>query len=144
MLLKLFINLYISIHIISVEGSSRKNERITIFISSHILSELHLIASKYGILNKGKLIKQISTDDLDLECGSYLQIKTSEANKVIEVINNMYIYNYKIQSNGAIDIFDTEYEPEIISSAIINAGASLMSISVIKKDLEEYFLKLIS
>lgn len=50
----------------------------TILISSHILTELSLVASRYGIINEGKLIKELTKDELESECGQYIVLKSSD------------------------------------------------------------------
>lgn len=66
----------------------------TIFISSHILSELTQMATRYGFINKGRLIKEISAEELHLECRSYLQLKVNSIHNIKEIFeSHLNIYN---------------------------------------------------
>ncbi|MFD1901098.1 ATP-binding cassette domain-containing protein [Enterococcus termitis] len=64
----------------------------TILISSHILTELSLVASRYGIINEGKLIKELTKDELEDECGQYIVLASSDnqqAKKYLVILSLM-------------------------------------------------------
>lgn len=58
-----------------------KEREVTILISSHILSELHQLATCYGFLHKGELLKQISTEELNEECKRHICLRTDNIQK---------------------------------------------------------------
>lgn len=64
---------------------------ITILISSHILSELHLLASHFGIIHKGELLEQLSAAELHEKCQHYLHIKVDDAGKAAAVIEGGWL-----------------------------------------------------
>ena len=59
---------------------------ITFLISSHILTELALVATKYGIISKGKLVKEITADELRKQCRPLLYINAKEKEKLYETV----------------------------------------------------------
>lgn len=59
-----------------------QQENITILISSHILSELYLVANKFGILEGGKIVKELSKEQLDNECSHCLLLKVNDINLI--------------------------------------------------------------
>src|SRR5574344_602145 len=59
-----------------------KERNITILISSHILSELYLLATRFCIIEKGKVVKELSKEELDIECSKCIVIKTDDVKKV--------------------------------------------------------------
>ena len=59
---------------------------ITILISSHILSELYAVATKFCIIEKGKVIKELTKEELDLECSKCIVIKTDNVKKAATVL----------------------------------------------------------
>ena len=63
-----------------------EEEKITILISSHILSELYLIANHFCFIDKGKIIKDLSKEELDLECSKCIVIKTKDVKKASVVL----------------------------------------------------------
>lgn len=60
-----------------------QQENITILISSHILSELYLVANKFGILEGGKIVKELSKEQLDNECSHCLLLKVNDIKKLV-------------------------------------------------------------
>ena len=56
------------------------------FISSHILSELYAVATKFCIIEKGKVIKELTKEELDLECSKCIVIKTDNVKKAATVL----------------------------------------------------------
>ena len=75
-----------------------KEREVTILISSHILSELHQLATCYGFLHKGELLKQISTEELNEECKRHICLRTDNIQKTTLLleqkgnINNYSVY----------------------------------------------------
>ncbi|MCR5231138.1 MAG: ATP-binding cassette domain-containing protein, partial [Acholeplasmatales bacterium] len=63
-----------------------KEKGITFLISSHILSELSLVATKYGIISKGHLLKEITKEELDAVCKKCIVIDTLEKDKLYEAL----------------------------------------------------------
>lgn len=73
-----------------------KERETTILISSHILSELHQLATCYGFLHKGELLKQISAEKLNEECKRHICLKTDNIQKttlILEQKANIIIEN---------------------------------------------------
>ena len=84
-----------------------REKNITIVISSHILLELANIATYYGFLNKGKLVKEISAIELNEQCRSYLEVKVSNANKLTALLEEQLGYrDYKVLPENIIQLFN--------------------------------------
>lgn len=121
-----------------------KEKNITIIISSHILLELENIATCYGFLNKGKLVKEISADEVNEECKNYLEIKVKSANKLTALLEEKLGYSdYKVLPGEIVQLFDKNRDPEKISKLIVNSGIGLCSLKEKSIDLESYYMSLI-
>ncbi len=59
---------------------------ITILLSSHILSELHKLATCYGIVHKGRLVEEITAEELDKKCEKHISIITSDVAMAIDIL----------------------------------------------------------
>lgn len=99
-----------------------KEREVTILISSHILSELHQLATCYGFLHKGELLKQISTEELN-----------EEGN----------INNYSVYPDNSIRIYECLDNVRMISKLLSSNGVIIDEISVQGENLETYFENLI-
>ncbi len=116
----------------------------TILVSSHILSEIELIADRIGIIKDGKLLKEVSMDKVHEYSSEYIELEVNNISKSGYLIEEkMGISNYKIISENKIRIYDINQSQKVISKILIQNGVELESIGKKKSTLEEYFLKLI-
>lgn len=113
----------------------------TILISSHILSELTQMATKYGFIDKGHLIKEISADDLHNELESCLEIEVSSTKNIDHIFSSLNIHNYDINKN-TIKIYD-KVQLENFSIILANHNISLYKLVPKEESLEEFFNNLI-
>lgn len=121
-----------------------QQENITILISSHILSELYLVANKFGILESGKIVKQLSKEELDNECSRCLCIKVNDIKKTSVLLEEeLNTTNYKILNDQEIRLYDYLDSQHIVSKVIIENGIELYAISEIGVSLEDYFKNII-
>ncbi|MBC1778235.1 ATP-binding cassette domain-containing protein [Listeria booriae] len=116
----------------------------TVFISSHILTELALIANRYGIINNGRLVKELSKEELESESRRYLVLKTLNKEASVQHLESfLELYQYEVHSDGSIRIFEYIDEPEKISQVMFDAGIIITELKVVEANLEEYFIDLI-
>jgi ABC-2 type transport system ATP-binding protein len=116
---------------------------MTILISSHILSELSLLATDYGIIDNGQLIKQIRAEELQRECRQYIRLLTPEAGKAVSLLKSRFqIQDLHIDTGGEIMIFEQFDCIGQINMALCKADVPVNSISMEGQDLEDYFIKL--
>ncbi|MEA0552524.1 ABC transporter ATP-binding protein [Lysinibacillus irui] len=117
---------------------------ITILISSHIVSEIESIADTVGILQHGKLLKEVRMDDIRKETMEYLEITVDDLKKTTNVLESLNIRNYEIASQQRVRIFDENNSSSQINKELIVNGIVVHSIEKQQQHLEEYFLKLIN
>ncbi|MEC0168341.1 ABC transporter ATP-binding protein [Paenibacillus graminis] len=115
---------------------------ITILISSHILSELHLLASHYGIIHHGRLLEQLTAQELNDKCQQYVYIKADNPDKAATVIQNELRTNdFEVMPDGAIKLYGHMEQPGKVSSALFSAGLEIVQFMPMGEDLESYFMK---
>ena len=121
-----------------------KEKNITIIISSHILTELANIATCYGILNKGKLVEEVSAEELSERCKSYLEIKVTDPKKLVVLLEKELGYkDYKVMHDGIIQLFDKSPIIEEISKLAVYNEIGLRGLNEKVIDLEKYYMNLI-
>ena len=122
--------------------SLNRTKEITFLISSHILSELSLVATKYGIISKGKLLTEITAEDLQQQCRASIAInvRQPEALRVL-LAECLPIENCLATESGA-RIYGTIDLNEILKK-IIDAGIEIVSINSFQASIETYYLSLI-
>ena len=121
-----------------------KERETTILISSHILSELHQLATCYGFLHKGELLKQISAEKLNEECKRHILLKTDNIQKTTLILEQKAnIKNYSVYPDNSIRIYDCLDNVRMISKLLTDNEIIIDEISVQGEDLETYFENLI-
>ena len=115
---------------------------ITVLISSHLLDELAKVATKFGILNKGKIIQEITKEELENKEKPLQILSLSKVEGIEEILNSLGIEKYKLLSNNRLVIPMQESISPIIN-ALEQKEINVMSIEEKKRTIEEYFLKLI-
>lgn len=116
---------------------------ITMLISSHILSELYLLATDYIIIHKGKIIESLSHDQLEVNCEKYVKIQTNNLPQCVTAIEKeLNIFNYKVIDDYTLHIYAFTEEPQRISQALTQNNIVVGQLSVCGQSLEEYFLSL--
>ncbi|MDR2546636.1 MAG: ATP-binding cassette domain-containing protein [Lachnospiraceae bacterium] len=122
----------------------RTDRGITFMISSHILSELSLIATRYGIIHDGKMIKELTDAELREKCQRCLSIKVDDTKKaavVLETVLNTTMY--KVLSNNEIRLYDYFDNIAEVPLALNTHGVRVSALTEINDNLEDYFMSLI-
>jgi ABC-2 type transport system ATP-binding protein len=117
---------------------------VTIFISSHILSEINRLVSRIGIIHKGRLIREFNTADLNLQEQPRLTVDVLDGQKAMAVLQMADIPAKADNNTLYIDRADCILHPEMVSTLLVNGGSPPTRILIEKTDLEAYFLKLIN
>lgn len=112
----------------------------TIFMSSHILAEVDLLADRIGIIHKGERIEELDAARLEELRSRQLVIEARDMTKAYEALSGFET----VTVNGHIIIKDARAvkEPEMIATLLVNAGTPPTHLAVEQENLEEYFLRL--
>ncbi len=116
----------------------------TIFLSSHILSEISKLATRIGIVHEGKLIKEINADELENQIIRKLCVSTSDNDKAVQILTEKGVTLLQ-RENGLIETKDliAIEQPETIATLLVQSGIPLKQLNVVEEDLEAYFLRII-
>ncbi len=115
---------------------------ITFLISSHILSELELIATKYGIISKGVLIKEITAEQLHAECKKTTSICAKNADALFAAVTELVDLTMVKKEENGIKITG-EIDLNAVLAAAIDKNAVISSVNCQETSLEEYYLSLV-
>lgn len=119
-------------------------KNITILISSHILTELSNLVTYYGFIHNGKMIKQLSSEDLAAECNKYIQLRVDKVEKMTALLDSkLGCSNYRVTPDNAIQIFDYLDQPSVISKLAVNHDIELNELAIKDINLENYFIQLV-
>jgi ABC-2 type transport system ATP-binding protein len=115
---------------------------ITVLLSSHLLDELSQIATHYGILHGGKLISQLSREDLARETRQYIELETTEVQQAVVVLDELGIRDYEVIKANEIHIFEHLDDVGTINRSLVLANVNVSRIGTSRQKLEDYFLQL--
>jgi len=119
------------------------NYKCTVLVSSHILGELEKIATHYGIVRGGKMIKEMTAEELDKDCPTYVKLQTKDLSKTKDVLNKKYSRVTEDKENGYIRVYDEVTTEEVVMYLYENK----IIVNEIKTDkigLEEYYINLMN
>lgn len=117
-----------------------KNYQCTVVISSHILGELEKIATHYGIVRGGKMIKEMTAEELDAGCRTFVALQTREMNRAKALFSCKYS-RVEEDENGYIRVYDAK-EPEEIVTYLYENNILVGEMKTAKIGLEEYYIDL--
>ena len=119
-----------------------QKEGITVLISSHILSELEKIASCYGFISHGKILEEVTAEELQDKCRKSVNIKVSDVAASEAVLAKLNIKDYKAYPSGDVRIFENVAINDLVL-ALSNAGITVLGINSQEESVEDYYLSLI-
>lgn len=113
---------------------------ITFLVSSHILSELSLVANKYGFISDGKLVKEITADELHRQCHRSIDIDLHDPAAAGEYLAEQLGIKDYTHENGTLRIFDDVGIGRLVA-ALEAGGFPVLNIMSREESLEDYYLK---
>ena len=119
-----------------------QREGITVLISSHILSELEKIASCYGFISHGKILEEITYEELQDRCRKSINAKVDDTVKAEAAIKSLNIKDYKVFPSGEIKVFENIDINDLIATFSKN-GVKVLSFNSSEESVEDYYLNLI-
>jgi ABC-2 type transport system ATP-binding protein len=118
---------------------------ITMLISSHILGEIEQIADTIGVINEGKLIKEVSMSEIREQNTEYIELAVNDINRAVYVLEDILkITNFKVIDDSRLRIYDSRLSQSEISKAFIMNDVMIEEINKKNHSLEDYFLTLIN
>jgi ABC-2 type transport system ATP-binding protein len=121
-----------------------RESNITLLISSHILSELEQVATRYGIIHNGRLLKEFTRAELDQQTRGYISVKVNNAPIAGDLIREELDTNqFEVCSQEEIRLFTFFDDPSVITSLLSANGLRVYSSNEVKINLEDYFISVI-
>ena len=117
-----------------------KDGKRSILVSSHLLGELQKVATHYGIIRHGKMIREMTAEELDASCRTYVALQTEEMNKSKMLLGCKYS-RVEEDEAGYIRVYDLTTPEEIVTYLYEN-GICVTAIQTDKIGLEEYYIDL--
>ena len=118
-----------------------RERQITVLISSHILDELSRLATHYGIIDHGHMVKELSAEELDAACRKCVSMEVSNISVLARVLDEMHL-EYKILSDTAADVFAKVNVTHLVL-ALAKENCEVYTMRERDESLESYFISLV-
>ncbi|MGO4941102.1 ABC transporter ATP-binding protein [Ruoffia tabacinasalis] len=120
-----------------------KETNLTILVSSHILSELENLATRFVIVNHGKKIDEFTKEELQERLQSYFEIKVDDTDRASQLLEiELNTTEFEVTAEGMIHIFDPNIEASDIADTFVKNNLKLSHLSRKSHNLEEMFINL--
>lgn len=117
-----------------------RERHITVLISSHILDELARLATHYGIIDKGRMLAELSAEELEASCRKCMRIEVSNMLGLTHVLDSMAV-DYETLSDTQADIF-AKLNISQLTLALAEHDCEVLSVETKDESLESFFIAL--
>lgn len=118
-----------------------REQQITVLISSHILDELSKLATHYGFIDGGRMVKEISSEELEAACRKCMRVEVSSTKALAGVLDEMGI-EYKILTDITADIF-AKVNISQLTLALSKQNCELITVHERDESLENYYVSMV-
>lgn len=118
-----------------------REQQITVLISSHILDELSKLATHYGFIDNGCLVKELSADELEAACRKCVRMEVSDTKALARVLDGMGI-DYKITADQTADVY-AKVNISRLTVALAKENCELTAVQERDESLESYYVSLV-
>ena len=118
-----------------------REQKITVLISSHILDELSRLATHYGFIDSGRIVREMSAEELEAACRKCMRITVSNTAVLASVLDEMRL-EYSVIDDKTADIYA---KPNItqLSLALAKDGCEVLSVEEHDESLESFYISLV-
>ena len=117
---------------------------ITILISSHMLRELNSLATCYGFIHKGKMLEQISSEELSEKFRRYMLLTVDNADATVKVLTEkLGLSQLEVVSDDTVHLYEGLNQGGEMMKALITNGITVEEMTIKGEDLENYYLSLL-
>lgn len=120
---------------------------VTVMVSSHVLDQLGRMATRYGVLDRGRMARELTAGEVAEECGDYLVLLTSDQNRALAVLAERLPFarcsvmpDDRIRLSGSVG--SIPIDTETIGAIMAGEGIAVRELYPHRRDIEEFFLGL--
>lgn len=122
-------------------SSLNKDHGMTLLISSHILTELYMLATDYIIIHQGKIVDSMPLNQLMEKCKKHITIEADDGSRVEAILkSDLNIDSYHVLEDGKIRFENKSYDKRALAKVFYDQGLILSELSYSDESLESYFI----
>lgn len=115
---------------------------MTMVISSHVLDQLDRIATRYGVIAQGRMVREMTAEAVRAECGDSLRVRTADPARTLALLEQAFpAATLRMEPDQALHV-SGGFEPEAVAQRLHADGVTVLEFTEVKRDLEDYFVEL--
>ena len=115
---------------------------ITVVVSSHVLEQLGKMATRYGVIREGRMVREMSAAEVDQECSDFLQLEAANPTLALAVLQERFAgLRFQSMPDGAIRVFGGA-DAGAVGATLNEQGIAVQGLYAHKRDLEEFFVEM--
>ena len=115
---------------------------ITVVVSSHVLEQLGKMATRYGVIREGRMVREMSAAEVDQECSDFLQLDAANPTLALAVLQERFAgLRFQSMPDGAIRVFGGA-DAGAVGAALNEQGIAVRGLYAHRRDLEEFFVEM--
>lgn len=119
-----------------------EERQVAIIVSSHVLDQLERMATRYGVMREGRLVREVTADQVAAECTDYLCVETPDAPRTLAVLQQRWPeMAFTVMPDNAIRL-DADATAEEVGRALLAAEVPVSGLYAHARDIEDYFVEL--
>lgn len=119
-----------------------RTKGVTVVISSHVLDQLDRIATCYGVIANGRMVRELSAQEMEQECGDSLRIKVDRPEQALVRLQEMMPDLAFAMEVGDVICARGCSNADVVARILHDSGFVVLELTVVKRDIEEYFVEL--
>ena len=115
---------------------------ITVVVSSHVLEQLGKMATRYGVIREGRMVRELTAAEVDQECSDFLQLEAANPTLALAVLQERFAgLRFQSMPGGAIRLFGGA-DAGAVGAALNEEGIAIRGLYAHRRDLEEFFVEM--
>ena len=127
--------------ILTIFADFTRDEDHAVLISSHILDELSRLATYYGFIDAGHMVKEMSAEELEMRCRKSIRTEVTDTRTLARVLDGMGI-EYSVVDDSKVDIY-SEVQVTVLVEALAKENCTVYSMKEQDESLESYYMNLV-
>lgn len=118
-----------------------RERQITVLISSHILDELARLATHYGFIDGGRMVREMSAEELEAACRKCMRLEVTDTGALARVLDAMGA-DYRVLSEDTADVYE-RLNVSKLAAALAQEGCELVSVKERDESLESFYISIV-
>ncbi|OUO86021.1 ABC transporter [Gordonibacter sp. An230] len=115
---------------------------VTIIISSHVLDQLDRVATRFGVIANGRMVREMTAEEVQVECGDSLRVRTTDPARTLALLEEaLPKASLRAEPDGALSVSGT-VDQATVAQALRASDQTVLELTQVKRDIEDYFVEL--